>query len=73
VLSGSPTFAGYIKLDDPATWFALTDRFMEHGHGIGGLLSSRWLRASAPSSQPSIPPCLLRHPRCHPRAAGFEV
>jgi hypothetical protein len=42
VLSGSPTFAGYIKLDDTATWFALTDRFMEHGHGIGGLEPSTY-------------------------------
>ena len=37
VLSGSPTFAGYIKLDDTATWFALTDRVMEHGHSLAGL------------------------------------
>ena len=31
VLSGNPTFAGYIKLDDTATWLAMTDRVMEHG------------------------------------------
>jgi len=37
VLSGEPTFAGYITLDDTATWFALTDRVMEHGHNIEGL------------------------------------
>jgi hypothetical protein len=42
VLSGSPTFAGYIKLDDTATWFALTDRAMEHGHSIAGLEPSTY-------------------------------
>src|SRR2546426_8764197 len=42
VLSGSPTFAGYIKLDDTATWFALTDRVMEHGHSLAGLEPSSY-------------------------------
>lgn len=42
VLSGSPTFTGFIKLDDTATWFALTDRVMEHGHGIAGLAPSSY-------------------------------
>jgi hypothetical protein len=37
VLSGHPTFAGYIKLDDTATWLALTDRVMEHGRSLSGL------------------------------------
>lgn len=37
VLSGEATFAGYIKLDDTATWMALTDRVMEHGRSLSGL------------------------------------
>lgn len=37
VLSGAPTFAGYIKLDDTATWLAMTDRVMEHGRSLAGL------------------------------------
>lgn len=37
ILSGEPTFAGYIKLDDTATWFAITDRVMDHGHSLDGL------------------------------------
>jgi hypothetical protein len=36
VLSGQATFAGYIKLDDTATFLALTDRVMEHGQSLGG-------------------------------------
>ncbi|HEU5106110.1 MAG TPA: hypothetical protein VFU11_09735 [Solirubrobacterales bacterium] len=37
VLSGDPTFGGFIKLDDTATWLAMTDRVMEHGRSLSGL------------------------------------
>jgi hypothetical protein len=42
VLSGQATFAGYIRLDDTATWMALTDRAMEHGRSLGGLAPSTY-------------------------------
>jgi len=42
VLSGQATFAGYIKLDDTATWMALTDRVMEHGRSLTGLPPSSY-------------------------------
>jgi hypothetical protein len=42
VLSGDPTFAGYVKLDDTATWFGITDRLMEHGRDISGLPPSSY-------------------------------
>jgi hypothetical protein len=42
LLSGEPTFAGYIKLDDTATWLAITDRVMEHGHSVEGLAPSTY-------------------------------
>jgi hypothetical protein len=42
ILSGEPTFAGYIRLDDTATWLALTDRIMEHGRSLDGLESSSY-------------------------------
>lgn len=42
VLSGEATFAGYIKLDDTATWMALTDRVMEHGRSLEGLAASSY-------------------------------
>ncbi len=42
VLSGDPTFAGFIKLDDTATWLALTDRIMEHGRDLSGLSPSTY-------------------------------
>jgi hypothetical protein len=34
VLSGSATFAGYITLDDTATWLALADQALAHGRAI---------------------------------------
>ena len=42
VLSGKATFAGYIRLDDTATWMALTDRVMEHGRNLDGLAPSSY-------------------------------
>ena len=42
VLSGEATFAGYIRLDDTATWMALTDRVMEHGRSVAGLAPSTY-------------------------------
>jgi hypothetical protein len=42
VLSGRATFAGYIKLDDTATYFAMTDRVMEHGRSLAGLAPSTY-------------------------------
>lgn len=42
VFSGEPTFAGYIKLDDTATWFAITDRLMEDGRSLSGLPPSSY-------------------------------
>jgi hypothetical protein len=42
VLSGRTTFAGYIKLDDTATYLAMTDRVMEHGRSLAGLAPSTY-------------------------------
>jgi hypothetical protein len=42
IFSGDPTFAGYIKLDDTATWLAMTDRVMEHGRSLAGLEPSSY-------------------------------
>jgi hypothetical protein len=42
VLSGQATFAGYIKLDDTATYFAMTDRVMNHARSLAGLAPSTY-------------------------------
>lgn len=42
VLSGDATFAGYVKLDDTATFLALIDRAMEHGRSLEGLAQSSY-------------------------------
>jgi hypothetical protein len=44
VFSGEPTFAGYIRLDDTATWMAYVDRVMDHGRDLSGLEPSTYQR-----------------------------
>ena len=54
-LSGAPTFAGFIKLDDTATWLALTDQVMAHGRDLAGLEPSTYLatlEANLPGGYP---------------------
>jgi hypothetical protein len=40
--SGTPTFAGYVKLDDTATFLALADRILDHGRNLAGLPPSTY-------------------------------
>lgn len=40
LLSGQATFAGFVKLDDTATWFNVVDVVLAHGHSTAGLPSS---------------------------------
>jgi hypothetical protein len=47
VMSGEATFAGYIKLDDTATFLALADRALEHGRSLEGLAPSSYEAALA--------------------------
>ncbi|HEX2128621.1 MAG TPA: hypothetical protein VHF58_05340 [Solirubrobacterales bacterium] len=42
VLGGEATLAGYIKLDDTATWLAFTDHIAEHGRDLDGLAPSTY-------------------------------
>ena len=42
ILSGKPTFAGYVKLDDTATFLAFTDRVLDHGRDLSGLAPSSY-------------------------------
>ncbi len=41
-MSGRATFAGYVKLDDTATYLAMLDRFMGHGYNTAGLAPSTY-------------------------------
>jgi hypothetical protein len=45
LMSGRATFAGYIELDDTATWLAFTDRLMTHGRTLTGLAPSTYQAA----------------------------
>ena len=42
VASGEATFAGYVKLDDTATWLGMLDYALEHGTRVTGLAPSSY-------------------------------
>ena len=42
VLSGQTTFAGFLTLDDTATWLGLTDQVLAHGRDLGALAPSSY-------------------------------
>jgi hypothetical protein len=42
LLSGEPTFTGFIKLDDTATWMGMTDRVLNAGHTWSNLPASTY-------------------------------
>jgi hypothetical protein len=42
IVSGEATWAGYIKLDDNATWLAITSHVFEHGRGLTDLPPSTY-------------------------------
>ncbi len=42
VLSGQTTFAGFLTLDDTATWLGLTDQVLAHGRDLGTLAPSSY-------------------------------
>jgi hypothetical protein len=42
VLSGDPTVAGYLKIEDTATWLTITDQVMSNGRSLGDLPPSSY-------------------------------
>jgi hypothetical protein len=42
LLSGSATFAGYLRLDDTATWLGITDQVMSHARSLAYLPPSTY-------------------------------
>ncbi|HTX30128.1 MAG TPA: hypothetical protein VMD09_02020 [Solirubrobacteraceae bacterium] len=42
LLSGEPTFTGFIKLDDTSTWMGMTDQVLKTGHNIASLPPSTY-------------------------------
>ena len=49
------TFAGYIKLDDTATYLAMLDRFVDHGYNVASLAPSTYERTLATSLATGYP------------------
>jgi hypothetical protein len=42
LLYGHPTWTGYLRLDDTATWFNVVDNVMSHGRSVTGLPQSTY-------------------------------
>lgn len=42
LFSGEPTFTGFIKLDDTATWMGMTDQVLKTGHSLSSLAPSTY-------------------------------
>ena len=49
------TFAGYIKLDDTATYLAMLDRYLDHGYNVSGLAASTYERTLGTSLSTGYP------------------
>src|SRR5205814_5720915 len=49
------TFAGYIKLDDTATYLAMLDRYLDHGYNVSGLPPSTYERVLGDSLATGYP------------------
>jgi hypothetical protein len=49
------TFAGYIKLDDTATYLAMLDRYLDHGYNVAGLPPSTYERVLGDSLATGYP------------------
>lgn len=49
------TFAGYIRLDDTATYLAMLDRYLDHGYDVAGLAPSTYERTLTTSLSRGYP------------------
>jgi hypothetical protein len=54
LLSGQATFAGYVKLDDTASFFTFIDNAMSHGRSVTGLPASTY-RLEFEQANPAYP------------------
>jgi hypothetical protein len=55
LLSGHATFLGYLRLDDTATWFDITDNVMAHGRSVSGLSPSTYALVMSGDVGPAYP------------------
>ena len=62
------TFAGYIKLDDTATYLAMLDRYLDHGYNVSGLAPSTYERDARDQPEHGLPDGLADAARRRPRA-----
>ena len=73
VLSGQATFGGYIKLDDTATYFAMTDRVMSHGRSLAGLAPSTYEATLATTIKTGYPTGSLMPLGIGHQLTGYDI
>ena len=73
VLSGQATFAGYIKLDDTATYFAMTDRVMSHARSLAGLAPSTYEATLATTIKTGYPTGSLMPLGIGHQLTGYDI
>jgi hypothetical protein len=73
VLSGQATFAGYIKLDDTATYFAMTDRVMGHARSLAGLAPSTYEATLATTIKTGYPTGSLMPLGIGHQLTGYDI
>ncbi|MDQ8046637.1 MAG: hypothetical protein REI11_18680, partial [Patulibacter sp.] len=56
ILSGQATFAGYIRLDDTASWLTLSDQLLAHGRSLADVPDSSFRQLLAVSESLGYPP-----------------
>ena len=73
VLSGQATFGGYIKLDDTATYFAMTDRVMSHARSLAGLAPSTYEATLATTIKTGYPTGSLMPLGIGHQLTGYDI
>jgi hypothetical protein len=73
VLSGQATFGGYIKLDDTATYFAMTDRVMGHARSLAGLAPSTYEATLATTIKTGYPTGSLMPLGIGHQLTGYDI
>lgn len=73
ILSGKATFAGYIRLDDTATWFAFVAQVMTHGRSLAHLPDSTYSLVLHTNLDPGYPLGAFMLPGVGRAFAGLDV
>ena len=72
LLSGEATFAGYLRLDDTASWLALVDQVLSHGRSLADVAPSTHRELLASALPKRLPARRLHGARCREPSEGLD-